>query len=102
MGAGSQQPHGEGGRGQGGGAPQQPGDARRPLAEGIIRGGVRCLPVDGLAESSRLGLVWRTDSATPQLSILAQLPAGVYEREAVSEAPAPVTLSPVPASRSIA
>lgn len=76
--------------------------ACRPLAEGITRGDLRCLPVDGLAESSQLGLVWRTDAATPQLSALAQLLTGVYEREAASEARSPVTLSSVPASRSIA
>ncbi|APU13181.1 MULTISPECIES: LysR family transcriptional regulator [Actinoalloteichus] len=45
----------------------------RPLAERTRREDVRYLPVDGLAEPSQLGLVWRTDRAAPQLTTLAGL-----------------------------
>lgn len=50
----------------------------RPLAEEITRADLRCLAVEGLTEPSQLGLVWRTDRATPQLTALADLLAGVY------------------------
>ncbi|WP_431871634.1 LysR family transcriptional regulator [Nocardiopsis eucommiae] len=50
----------------------------RPLAEEITRADLRCLAVEGLTEPSRLGLLWRTDRTTPQLTALADLLAGVY------------------------
>lgn len=62
--------------------------ACRPLAEGITRGDLRCLPVDGLAGSSQLGLVWRTDAAAPQLTALAELLAEAYDRD-LPHQPAP-------------
>ena len=76
--------------------------ACRPLAEGITRGDLRCLMVDGLAESSQLGLIWRTDGAVPQLTALAELLAGVYapvRSTPVQSTPvqsAPVRSAPVP------
>ncbi|ADB51138.1 LysR family transcriptional regulator [Conexibacter woesei] len=45
----------------------------RPLAERTTRGDVRYLPVAGLEEPSQLGLIWRTEHTTPQLTDLAQL-----------------------------
>ncbi|MFC9063814.1 MULTISPECIES: LysR family transcriptional regulator [Streptomyces] len=45
----------------------------RPLAERATRGDVRYLAVDGLDEPSQLGLIWRTDRAAPQLTVLARL-----------------------------
>ncbi|ASR34522.1 LysR family transcriptional regulator [Prauserella marina] len=44
-----------------------------PLARRTIRSDVRYLPVEGLEEPSQLGLIWRTERATPQLRTLAAL-----------------------------
>ncbi|OKI06072.1 LysR family transcriptional regulator [Streptomyces sp. CB02923] len=45
----------------------------RPLAERATRSDVRYLATDGLDAPSQMGLIWRTDRATPQLGTLAQL-----------------------------
>ncbi|MFI0977218.1 LysR family transcriptional regulator [Streptomyces sp. NPDC021093] len=45
----------------------------RPIAERVVRSDVRYLVVEGLDEPSQLGLIWRTDRATPQLAALAGL-----------------------------
>ncbi|MFD6095829.1 LysR family transcriptional regulator [Nocardiopsis flavescens] len=47
--------------------------ACRPLAEHHSRTDLRYLPVRGLEASSSLGLVWRTDHASPALLALARL-----------------------------
>lgn len=44
-----------------------------PLAEHQARTDLCFLPVRGLEATSQLGLVWRTDRATPQLTALARL-----------------------------
>ncbi|MEU0987960.1 LysR family transcriptional regulator [Streptomyces sp. NPDC005953] len=45
----------------------------RPLAERATRSDVRYLPVDGLDEPSQMGLIWRTDRTSRQLTTLAGL-----------------------------
>ncbi|MGW7416971.1 LysR family transcriptional regulator [Streptomyces sp. NPDC054863] len=57
----------------------------RPIAERVVRGDVRYLVVDGLDEPSQLGLVWRTDRATPQLVALAGLLGEEYARAQAPE-----------------
>lgn len=47
--------------------------ACRPLTEHHARSDLRYLPVRGLEATSQLGLVWRTDHATPALLALADL-----------------------------
>lgn len=47
--------------------------ACRPLAEHHARTDLRFVPVRGLEATSQLGLVWRTDRASPQLAALAEL-----------------------------
>ncbi|MFI1018360.1 LysR family transcriptional regulator [Streptomyces sp. NPDC020965] len=45
----------------------------RPLAERATRSDVRYLLIDGLDEPSQMGLIWRTDRTTRQLTTLAHL-----------------------------
>ncbi|WP_110945980.1 LysR family transcriptional regulator [Streptomyces avicenniae] len=65
----------------------------RPLAERALRSDVDYLAVRGLDEPSRLGLVWRTDRATPQLALLARFLDEEFRR---TPRPAPPR-APVPA-----
>lgn len=52
----------------------------RPLADRVTRNDVRYLAVDGLDGPSQMGLVWRTDRTTPQLTRLAQLLAEEFDQ----------------------
>ncbi|MFC7587941.1 hypothetical protein ACFQYP_32840 [Nonomuraea antimicrobica] len=45
----------------------------RPLTERATRGDVRYLGIDGLDEASQMGLVWRKDRESWQLTTLAGL-----------------------------
>ncbi|MET9555593.1 LysR family transcriptional regulator [Streptomyces sp. NPDC006645] len=56
----------------------------RPLAERALRSDVRYLPIDGLDEPSQLALIWRTDRTTRQLTMLADLLAKAFSREAIA------------------
>ncbi|MFE0687023.1 LysR family transcriptional regulator [Streptomyces xiamenensis] len=55
----------------------------RPLAERATRRDVRYLGIDGLRERSQLGLIWRTDRATPQLAALSGLLREAFTRDRV-------------------
>ncbi|WKK26317.1 hypothetical protein QZH56_12380 [Streptomyces olivoreticuli] len=57
----------------------------RPLAEGVTRGDVRCLVIDGLDELSQMALVWRTDRAAPLLAMLSQLLGEEFSRVEIPE-----------------
>ncbi|ANW22442.1 LysR family transcriptional regulator [Streptomyces clavuligerus] len=54
----------------------------RPLADRAVRDDVRFLPVDGLDEPSQLGLIWREDRTSWQLTTLARLLAEEFARSA--------------------
>ncbi|NIH87118.1 LysR family transcriptional regulator [Amycolatopsis granulosa] len=45
----------------------------RPLIEHSSRGDLDVIPVEGLEATSQLGLVWRTEHTSPQLTALARL-----------------------------
>lgn len=57
----------------------------RPLAERAMRSDVRYLSVDGLREPSQMGLIWRTDRTSPQLTALARLLADEFSRVEVPD-----------------
>ncbi|MBZ4324483.1 LysR family transcriptional regulator [Streptomyces huiliensis] len=59
----------------------------RPLAERVPRGDVRYVLVEGLGAPSQMGLVWRTDRTTPQLTALAGLLHEEFTRTALPAAP---------------
>ncbi|MFH9424192.1 LysR family transcriptional regulator [Streptomyces sp. NPDC017529] len=59
----------------------------RPLAERVTRSDVRYLLIDGLDAPSQMGLIWRTDHTTPQLTMLAQLLREEFTRPSRRELP---------------
>ncbi|MFI0264064.1 LysR family transcriptional regulator [Streptomyces sp. NPDC017056] len=61
----------------------------RPLAERVTRSDVRYLLVDGLDAPSQMGLIWRTDHTTPQLTMLAQLLKEEFTRPSRRGLPSP-------------
>lgn len=67
--------------------------ACRPLAEHHTRTDLRFIPVRGLESTSQLGLLWRTDHASPQLAALARL---LHDAHAAPDTAAPTDRREIP------